>query len=47
MTNDNLVYSNKNFAVLKCCACAARRNAAMIVKAINLNLAAKDSTKER
>ena len=37
----------EEFALLKCCACAARRIAAMIVKATNLNLAAKDSTKER
>ena len=47
MTNENLDYSKKNFAVLKCCACAARRIAAMIVRATNSNLAAKGSTKER
>ena len=47
MINDNPVCSKKNFAVLKCCACAARRIAAMIVKATSLNLIAKDSTKER
>ena len=47
MTNENLDYSKKNFAVLKCCACAARLIAAMIVRATNSNLAAKGSTKER
>ena len=47
MTNENLDYSKKNFSALKCCACAARRIAAMRVRATNLNLAAKDSTKER
>ena len=46
MTNENLDYSKKNFAVLKGCACAARRIAAMIVRATNSNLAAKGSTKE-
>ena len=47
MTNENLDYLKKNFAALKCCACAARHIAAMIVRATFLNLAAKDSTKER
>ena len=47
MTNENMDYSKKNFPVLKCCAFAARRIAAMIVRATNSNLAAKDSTKER
>ena len=47
MTNENLDYSKKNFAALKCWACAARRTTAMIVRATNLNLTAKDSTKER
>ena len=47
ITNENLDYSKKNFAVLKSCACAARRIAAMIVRATNSNLAAKVSTKER
>ena len=47
MTNENPVYSKKNFAVLKCCACAGRHIVATIVKATNLILAAKDSTKER
>ena len=37
----------KNLAALKCCAFVARRIAAMIVRATNLNLTAKDSTKER
>ena len=37
MTNEKLDYSKKNFAVLKCCACAARCIAAMIVRATNLN----------
>ena len=47
MTNENLDYLKKNYAVLNCCACAARRIAAMIVRATNSNLAAKVSTKER
>ena len=47
MTNENLDYLKKNFAALKCCACAARRIAAMIVRATNSNLAANVSTKER
>ena len=47
MTNENLDYSKKDFAALKCCACAARRIAAMIGRATNSNLAAKVSTKER
>ena len=33
MTNENMDYSKKNFAALKCCACAAKRIAAMIVNA--------------
>ena len=37
---------DKSFAVLKCCACAARRIAAMIVPATNSNLVAKESTKD-
>ena len=44
--HDNPVYSKKNFNVLKCCACAVGRIADMIVKATNLNKAAKDSTKK-
>ena len=32
MINNNLDYSMKSFAVLNCCACAARRIAAMIFK---------------
>ena len=47
MTSENPVYSKKNFAVPKCCACAARRIAAMVVKPTSLNLTAKESTKER
>ena len=47
MTNENLDYSKKNFAALKCCACAARSIAAMIVRATNSSLAAKVSPKER
>ena len=44
---ENLDYLKKNFAALKCCACAARRITAMMVRTTSLNLAAKDSTKER
>ena len=46
MTDENMDYSKKNFAVLNCCACAARRITVMIVRATNLNLLAKDSTKD-
>ena len=45
MTSENSDYSKKNFAVLKCCACAARRIAAMIVRATNLKLVARTQQK--
>ena len=47
MINENLDYSKKNFAVLECSACAARRIAVMIVRVTNSDLVANDSTKER
>ena len=37
MINENQDYSKKNFAKLKCCACAARRVAAMIVRVRSCN----------
>ena len=47
MINENPFYSKKNSSLLKCCTCAAKRIAAMIVRWTKLNLVAKDSTKQR
>ena len=43
MINENPYYSKKNFAVLKCCACAVRRFAAIIVRTTKSNLVAEDT----
>ena len=45
MINENPDYSKKNSAVLKCCACAARPIATILVRATKLKLVAKDLTK--